>query len=819
MMAQFHHDDDVLRWHGLELKQAVEMEAHLVAKNSHPVGVKATEYIRRGRMLMAESRTAEAHAAFCLAINTGPHSAEAQALAALTWLLLGAPHLALQHAQRALIDTPFNADALLALAGAAQRIGNTEVADMAAAALTNFPEADSFYKLLCLSSALDKGDFEVALFQLADMIEQEPENIHCKELFLSGFMKFLATGARCEDFIESVGLSPPITDPIPASEYDAPDRDSIDIVIPVFDAVNELAACLSSIERWWSKAIRRIILVDDASSQGTATWIDNYVATSSKAIVVRRQENGGFTTSVISGLNKSDAPFFILLNSDTIVGPGWIDRLWYALTRRWTTAMAGPVSNSAYFQTIIPPDGQSLGLIVPRFNAELDIETAAAITLLGSRKVYPRVPLLSGFCLLLRRDLYDLAGGLDADSFPRGYWEVQDLSLRLLDLGFDSVLADDVYVHHSGSKSIDDERREVLNQQGRRRMHEKHSALRLMTAEAITSLEPEIAHLREFWHHYSKEQASRRTVNAPHEPFAEGHTRRPVKPLRTLSSDISQQEVCLFVTHAPLGQVSEYTLHYLHALRDHDLRIVLCPIVQDLDMPLQSEMVDMADSVIPRLDGGYDFAAWADLLQISPSLWDARRLYFVNDSLVGPFSQITSIVNQIRDRDAGFFALSECTNSSYHAQSFFFGWNRTNLSSPLLRAFWDSVVVHNEKNRVVLEYEYKVAPLSHVLPDSSQDFIFGMQTIFDAQPVDISCINPTHHAWRHMLTCGFPFVKTDLLRDGAGPIDVTGWEEICQMFGADIDAMHRHIERSRIYRTHYGYGNAIQPLLSALEEK
>lgn len=46
---------------------------------------------------------------------------------------------------------------------------------------------------------------------------------------------------------------------------------------------------------------------------------------------------------------------------------------------------------------------------------------------------------------MLRRDAYDLAGGLDAESFPQGYWEIQDLCLRLIDLGYDAVLADDSY--------------------------------------------------------------------------------------------------------------------------------------------------------------------------------------------------------------------------------------------------------------------------------------------------------------------------------------------------------------------------------------
>ena len=292
-------------------------------------------------------------------------------------------------------------------------------------------------------------------------------------------------------------------------------------------------------------------------------------------------------------------------------------------------------------------------------------------------------------------------------------------------------------------------------------------------------------------------------------------SRRPLKVVKAPWADIGvDDEICLFVTHAPVGQVSEYTLHYLMSLCAAGLRVVVCPIVQDLDVPLQRELVEPADAVLPRLDGGFDFAAWADMLAALPQIWDARRVYFVNDSIIGPFQSLNPLIDHIRQRNAGFFALSECTNSVYHAQSFFFGWNRVNLSSEALRAFWRTVAVQRSKDRVVFDYEHQIAPLSGELPDASQDFVFGMAKIFGADARHISCINPTHHAWRHLLSSGFPFVKTDLLRDGVGSVDASDWEEVCRAHGADIGALHRHIESSRVYRTAFGPGQIVQKLVS-----
>lgn len=769
-----------------------------------PENTSIQHFIQKARDCIASARTIEAHAAAAMALNAAPNSIEAQALLANTWLLLGAPHLAAEYAQNALNAVPSNADALLALAGAARRIGDRDMADKASAALSSVPSAAAFHELLSVSDLLEAGEYEYALFRLAEAQEREPENVHIKALFFIGFEKLKATGSRFNEFIDAVGLKFPEDNGLSATPWTTPEACSIDIVIPVHNALEDLLACLASIRKWWSGSIGKIILVDDASNPETAKWLDNYVQNHKEAILVRSRSNGGFTATVCAGLARSKAPYAVLLNSDTVVSPGWIDRLWSALNRRWTTALAGPLSNNAYFQTVIPQEDQPRAEGALSDSEDTDLEMAAARTLLTSRKICPRVPLLSGFCLMMRRDIYELAGGLDVAAFPQGYWEVQDLCLRLLDLGYDAVIADDVYVHHRGSRSIDGSRRTRLLHEGQRLMHQKHSAMRLLVAEAICAHEPEIAYHRGHWQTFIHNRRMTGDEKAnPELPIA-GCTRRALKVIKFPQFDAADEEVCLFVAHAPLAQVSDYTLQYLHALRATGIRVIVVAAIHHLEIPVQGALSDASDGTVLRIDGGYDFAAWADLLERFPQLWQAKRLYFANDSLVGPFTPLDTIIDGIRRNDAGFFALSESTNTGYHAQSFFFGWSRRNLTAEALRAFWSEIAVQPSKLRVVLEYEYRIAALSRLLPDPTQDIVFGMDRAFGSLPVDISCVNPTHHAWRRLLKIGFPFVKTDLIRDGVGGIETEGWELLCQHFGADTDAMNRHIERSRIQRMCFG---------------
>jgi hypothetical protein len=421
-----------------------------------------------------------------------------------------------------------------------------------------------------------------------------------------------------------------------------------------------------------------------------------------------------------------------------------------------------------------------------------------------TKRAFPRVPFLSGFCLLVHRGAFDLAGGLDSGAFPYGYWEVQDLGLKLIDLGFDSVIADHVYVHHKGSGSIGTARRDSLAAIGRARMFKRYSALRVLIAETVSAMEPEVARYVAAW--------------GAHEEFSKlGAKAKPLDPtvpifgpnvgqrcLKYPPGSMVERELCLFVTHCPLGAPHEYTLTYLAELKRAGLLVIVCLVVEDLTIPVADGLMDLADGVLLRENGGYDFGAWADVLRRFPQAWGAGRLYFANDSILGPFESLGPIIDSIRDSNSGFFALSECTTTDHHAQSFFFGWNQANLAAVALRRFWEDVGNLRSKVAVVLNHEHGIFPLSPELADPTQQIIFGFQQIFGCSPADLSGVNPTHNGWKRLLTSGFPFVKGDLLRDGVANVDSSDWEGFCAAHGADIEALHRCIETSRINRLGIG---------------
>lgn len=790
----------LVNWHDfltLELRATNTKALHLeVATPADDAG-----YVSLGIARFENGALIEAHEAFRLALNCAPDNPRVHALIANTYLRLGAPALAKFHAQTALLHLPTDLDARVALAGAALKLKDLALVRDGIDALAPYPAARGLRTLLRLALSLEDGEFELTLFELAEILEADPEDRFAKELFSLAFQTFRHSldQSRFNAFVESIGLQPWISNPLPAGAWTAPEPASIDIIIPIFNAIEDLSRCLASLRKWGCVAIGKIILVDDCSDVDAAAWINAYALEHENVIVVRNPINQGFTRSILAGMKRSKAPQVILLNSDTVVTEGWVNGLWRAMNSRWTTALAGPLSNSAFHQTIKPTTAPSLSELAVAGDMEENPDLAAALVRLASRRVYPRVPFLSGFCLLMRRDAFDLAGGLDSESFPYGYWEVQDLCLKILDLGMDAVIADDVYIHHSGSRSIDNSRKAELVKTGLERLNLRFSTLRVLCAQELSATEPEVVHQMRTWHSYeARAKIVRDKMVAAERPTSSMLGELVVR--KEPSPSFAGREVCFFVAHAPLGVTLEYTRVYLRAIRDAGIQVVLCLTVGDLSHPIDSSIENFVDGLIIRENVGYDFAAWADMLRAFPTAWKAERLFFVNDSLIGPFGSLGSIVQQIRTRNAGFFALSECTNTSYHAQSYFFGWTRQNLQAGALRRFWEDVSNEADKTQVVLKYEYAIAPLSSALSDPSQHIQFGMETLFGCDPSLISGFNTTHSAWRRMLEFGFPFVKTDLLRDGVPPVDTSDWKSICAGCGADTDAMMRHIEGSRINR-------------------
>ncbi|MDB5972498.1 MAG: hypothetical protein JWQ90_4948 [Hydrocarboniphaga sp.] len=248
---------------------------------------------------------------------------------------------------------------------------------------------------------------------------------------------------------------------------------SVEIVIPVYNAPQDVLNCLRSIER--NTGVPHLLtLVDDASDAETEQQLLRYARGRPWVKVIRNDANLGYTRTSNIGLAQSAAQWVLLLNSDTLATPGWLEGLVECALSDPAIKLVGALSNAASWQSV-PELFDSRGKF--KINALPDgwsADDVAALVRRESARAFPRVPLLNGFCTMIERDALERLGYLDEIAFPVGYGEENDLCLRAVKAGYQLAIADHVYVYHVKSASFGNERRDLLSKQGQEQLMRKH---------------------------------------------------------------------------------------------------------------------------------------------------------------------------------------------------------------------------------------------------------------------------------------------------------------------------------------------------------
>jgi N-acetylglucosaminyl-diphospho-decaprenol L-rhamnosyltransferase len=111
------------------------------------------------------------------------------------------------------------------------------------------------------------------------------------------------------------------------------------IVIVSFNTRAELERCLESLTLVPPTTTHEIIVVDNASTDGSAAAVRRQWPA---VRVLELASNVGFARASNLGIRATESEFILLLNSDTFVPPGAIDTLVALLDRRSEVAIVGP---------------------------------------------------------------------------------------------------------------------------------------------------------------------------------------------------------------------------------------------------------------------------------------------------------------------------------------------------------------------------------------------------------------------------------------------------------------------------------------------
>lgn len=226
------------------------------------------------------------------------------------------------------------------------------------------------------------------------------------------------------------------------------------VLIVNYRTYDDLGRCLAALAPHLTAGDEVIVVDYESDPRRLARAVDGSVA----VVTLPRADNRGFAAGVNLAVARSQAPFLMLLNPDTIVEGPVIRILESWLTAHPDAGVAGA--------RVLNEDGT----VQPSARRFPDVSTVLGGRTTWLSRRFPKnwlstrnlvvpqatpvdVDWLSGSCLMTRRDIFDAVGGFDESFFM--YWEDADYCRRVGEAGFRCVYVPTPPVRHVGGASAE----------------------------------------------------------------------------------------------------------------------------------------------------------------------------------------------------------------------------------------------------------------------------------------------------------------------------------------------------------------------------
>lgn len=293
---------------------------------------------------------------------------------------------------------------------------------------------------------LRAGRLGDASYFFKQVLEIEPENMAAKE--------YLVALANPEEEGGSPELrvneeSQPSTALPPKEEKEKIENPKVSIIIPVFNNLCLNRQCLKSIYQNTQDSNYEIIVVDNASTDGTTDFL-LHEAAKGLLRVIRNDANLGFAKACNQGAEAALSSYLMFLNNDTEPQKGWLEPLLEILENDPSVAAAG--------SKLLFPDGkiQHAGVVIiddrklpdPLVARHVYYEKPGDFNDANQRRTFQA---LTAACLLVRKSAFRQAGGFE-EEFWNGYEDV-DLCFKFQERSWKLVYQPESVVIHHESKS------------------------------------------------------------------------------------------------------------------------------------------------------------------------------------------------------------------------------------------------------------------------------------------------------------------------------------------------------------------------------
>ncbi|HEX3624933.1 MAG TPA: glycosyltransferase [Verrucomicrobiae bacterium] len=215
----------------------------------------------------------------------------------------------------------------------------------------------------------------------------------------------------------------------------------ISIIIPTFNNIGLTRQCISSILSNTPQGLYEIVVVDNASTDGTPAYLKQEEdAGNMRAILQSR--NSGFAKGCNVGAKAAKCPVLVFLNNDTVVTEGWLS----ALVTAARESKAGVVGAKLLYA-----DGTIQHAGIEFINGIPDHPHRHASADLPAVNKRRELDMVTGACLTTSRDLFLSIGGFD-EVFQNGVEDI-DYCLRVRALGHKVVYEPQSVVYHLEGQS------------------------------------------------------------------------------------------------------------------------------------------------------------------------------------------------------------------------------------------------------------------------------------------------------------------------------------------------------------------------------
>ena len=191
----------------------------------------------------------------------------------------------------------------------------------------------------------------------------------------------------------------------------------ISIVIPNYNCLDYLDACLKSIEEYTKDIDYEIIVVDNKSEDDVVKYLKN--GKQERMKVIFNDTNYGFTRAVNIGIEASNKKSdIVLLNNDTLVTKNWVEALQEVKFNYPEVGLIAP-------SQIVIPEEKTLLTHRPLSNSNREIDVNISLhhdniadLFFDTQLGFIELSYAPFFCIYIPRDTLKIAGLLDAESGP-----------------------------------------------------------------------------------------------------------------------------------------------------------------------------------------------------------------------------------------------------------------------------------------------------------------------------------------------------------------------------------------------------------------